>query len=173
MTMDYKELIIKKLCSICKKYLLLGEFNIDRSRKDGLKYFCRGCESQQNRKRYIKNREEVLRQKKQYYRDNRDKCLRLNKKYRGTIRGHLCRVFHGMNQRCNSSDHPTFKNYGGRGIRNRFGSSAGFVEYVISTLQVDPRGLQIDRINNNGHYEKGNIRFVTCKENLNNRRNSK
>lgn len=26
-----------------------------------------------------------------------------------------------------------------------------------------------DKINNNGHYEPGNIRFVTCKENNNNR----
>ena len=45
--------------------------------------------------------------------------------------------------------------------------------YVIDELRVDPRGLQIDRIDNDGHYEKGNIRFVTCVENNNNRCNSK
>ncbi len=173
MTTNCKELIVEKWCSVCKKYLPLGEFNVDRSRKDGLKYFCRGCESQRNRKRYIENRGEILRQKKVYYRDNRDKCLLLNKKYHGTIRGHLCRVFHGIKYRCDNPNCAAFKNYGGRGIRNKFESSTVFVDYVVNILQIDPRGLQTDRIDNNGHYEKGNIRFVTRKENLNNKRSNR
>lgn len=43
------------------------------------------------------------------------------------------------------------------------------MNYVVDILKVDPRGFDIDRIDNNGHYEKGNIRFVTHKENCNNR----
>ncbi len=46
-----------------------------------------------------------------------------------------------------------------------------FRDYVTGVLGVDPRGLQCDRIDNEGHYERGNIRFVTAKENSHSRRN--
>lgn len=85
---------------------------------------------------------------------------------------HLRCVFHNMNHRCNNSNDIGYKYYGGRGIQNKFKLFDNFKNYVINELQIDPRGLDCDRIENNGHYEKGNIRFVTRKENLNNRRNS-
>lgn len=85
---------------------------------------------------------------------------------------HLRSVFHNINHRCNNSNDIGYKYYGGRGIQNKFRPFDNFKNYVINELQVDPRGLDCDRIDNNGHYEKGNIRFVTRKENLNNRRNS-
>ena len=66
--------------------------------------------------------------------------------------------------------HKDYKNYGGHGIKNKFKSTGEFVDYVINELQVDPCGLQIDRINNDGNYERGSIRFVTCSENNRNRR---
>ncbi len=84
--------------------------------------------------------------------------------------GHLRRVFAAIKHRCNNPSNGAFKNYGGRGIQNKFSSVDEFVDYVVNKLQVDPRELHIDRINNNGHYEKGNIRFVTCKENNNNKK---
>jgi len=94
---------------------------------------------------------------------------RRDKEYNRTIRGHLRRIYAGMKCRCDNPKAKDFKDYGGRGIRLKF-TSDEFVDYVINTLKVDPRGLQIDRINNDGHYEKGNIRFVTAKINNNNRR---
>lgn len=94
------------------------------------------------------------------------------KAYRNTITGQLRQTFNGMNRRCNDPAHKSFKNYGGRGIQNRFESSDEFVDYVLLDLCGDPRGLQIDRIDNDGHYERGNIRFVTREVNNNNKRNT-
>jgi len=45
------------------------------------------------------------------------------------------------------------------------------VEYTIALPNASPM-LEIDRINNDGHYERGNLRFVTRAENVNNRRNT-
>ena len=35
---------------------------------------------------------------------------------------------------------------------------------MINILQIDPRGLKVHRIDNNRHYEPGNIEFLTQKE---------
>ena len=67
------------------------------------------------------------------------------------------RVFHRMKWRCQNKDAHDYKWYGGRGIELRF---ATFEEFIN---EVGPRpapGMQIDRINNNGHYEAGNVRWV-------------
>jgi hypothetical protein len=86
-----------------------------------------------------------------------------------------------FNLRCYDATNPSFKDYGGRGICvadywrpdivGRECAIRDFVEYAIS-IGWTP-GLQIDRINNNGNYDKGNIRFVSQTVNMNNRRNSK
>ncbi|KKK51461.1 hypothetical protein LCGC14_3114730 [marine sediment metagenome] len=78
-----------------------------------------------------------------------------------------------MNQRCSDPKAHNYNRYGGRGIKCLFKSLDTFRDYVMNGSGYDTieklKGLQIDRIDNNGHYEKGNIRFVTAKENSNNR----
>ena len=91
------------------------------------------------------------------------------KKYNSTIRGCLVRRYHAMVNRCINPKCEDYKNYGGRGIECKFESIDDFRDYVMNELQVDPRGLDIDRIDNDGHYEKGNIRIVTHLENSRNR----
>jgi len=91
------------------------------------------------------------------------------KAYRQAINGHLRQVFGHMKYRCNNPEARNYDCYGGRGIKVLFNSADEFVDYVTNVLQVDPRGLQIDRIDNDGNYEPGNIRFVTCTENNNNK----
>ncbi len=97
-----------------------------------------------------------------------------NKKYRHTIKGHLQNIYSSMKHRCSNPDNKRYKDYGGRGIKCLFESVDEFRNCVIGLgygAYEKIKRLQIDRINNDGHYEPGNIRFVTRKENCNNRRN--
>lgn len=70
--------------------------------------------------------------------------------------------------RCtNPSDPEQWKNYGGRGIEFRFTS---FEQFFAS---VGPRPTPkhtLDRIDNDGHYEPGNVRWATRKEQQANKR---
>ena len=129
--------------------------------------------TRRKREHYARNRERLLQEKREYSERNRDKIARKDRKYYNTDVGHLRRVFNAMKQRCDNPNNKDFKSYGGRGIKNKFKSSDEFVDYVLLDLCVDPRGLEVDRIDNDGNYEKGNIRFVTRKINNGNRRCSK
>jgi hypothetical protein len=75
-----------------------------------------------------------------------------------------------MRQRCNNPKCPGYKTYGQRGIKCKFKNADEFVDYMTSTFKQHPKGLEIDRINNDGHYEPGNLRLVTKSINLSNRR---
>lgn len=98
-----------------------------------------------------------------------------SKKYQQTFIGNLRHRFRQMKERCNNPKDKDYKYYGGRSIKCLFKSANEFVNHIINDLSYDTfekiKGLQIDRIDNNGHYELGNVRFVTPKENCNNRRN--
>lgn len=97
-----------------------------------------------------------------------------HKKYRKTLNGHLQHIYGQIKDRCNNSRCGVYKNYGGRGIQNKFESLNEFRNYIINDLGYNDlnkiKKLEIDRIDNNGHYEKGNIRFITHKENCKNGR---
>lgn len=107
---------------------------------------------------------------KKYNQTHKVEIAKCKRDYRKTLVGYLRICFQDIKQRCDNPKHIGYKYYGGRGIQCLFKNANKFVDYVINELKVNPRGLTIDRINNNGHYEPGNIRFVTHKENCNNRR---
>ncbi len=159
-----------KRCPKCEQELSIAKFGKSRAKKDGLQSSCTGCRSQQRKEYAAQNQVKLMQYQKKYREQNQDRIKQQEKKYRNTVAGHLRCIFSAMKHRCNNPKCKTFKYYGGRGIQNKFKSSDEFVGYVIDELKVDPRGLQIDRINNDGHYEKGNIQFVTCGINNNNRR---
>lgn len=73
-------------------------------------------------------------------------------------------------QRCNNPKSRSWRNYGARGIECRFGSVREGVEWVkINLPHPTYLELDIDRRDNDGHYEPGNLRLVTRKVNLANR----
>lgn len=74
-----------------------------------------------------------------------------------------------MLQRCYSVRHPHYKNYGGRGITicNRWRES---FETFLADMGERPKGLTLERVNNDGNYEPGNCIWATYTKQSNNRR---
>lgn len=77
--------------------------------------------------------------------------------------------FNAIRNRCNNPKDKNYPNYGGRGIECRFTDRDEFEEYV-KTLPNFDRAMQLDRICNEGHYERNNLRWVPAKLNSRNKR---
>lgn len=78
----------------------------------------------------------------------------------------------GQQQRCTNPKAAEWENYGARGIKFLFPSVADGVLWIMKNIGVH-RELQLDRINNNGHYEPGNLRWSTQEQNMSHTRSSK
>lgn len=79
------------------------------------------------------------------------------------------REYHRFNQakaRCTCPTNARWAEYGGRGIEWRFES----YEQAYRELGPCPEDLTLDRIDNNGHYEPGNVRWATWEQQFKSRR---
>jgi protein-arginine kinase activator protein McsA len=79
-------------------------------------------------------------------------------------------TWESMIQRCTNPKNTNYKHYGKRGIRV---CEAWLVfDSFLADMGERPEGKELDRIDNDGNYEKTNCRWVTHQENLKNRNRS-
>lgn len=75
-----------------------------------------------------------------------------------------------MQQRCYNPKHKSYHNYGGRGIFVCVRWMISFPDFLKDVgLKPTPQH-SIDRINNDGNYEPGNVKWSTAKEQRANQR---
>jgi len=86
----------------------------------------------------------------------------------------LYKLWYSMLYRCEDPRCRFWKNYGGRGIKvcPEWHDGRVFFEYIERELGPRPAGHSLDRIENDGNYEPGNVRWADKKTQANNRRNN-
>lgn len=106
-----------------------------------------------------------------------DRMSRLTYKHGGRCRDGSqapeWKVWEGFRSRCSDPDNPSYEWYGGRGIRV---CAEWQSDYAAFFAHVGPRPSKkhsLDRIDRDGHYEPGNVRWATWTEQARNRRNNR
>lgn len=81
----------------------------------------------------------------------------------------------GMMNRCTNPNHDGYRNYGGRGIAvcAAWRDVAVFCAWIDENLGPCPAGKSLDRIDNDGNYEPGNVRYAAWSTQIRNSRSAK
>lgn len=75
-----------------------------------------------------------------------------------------------MISRCENPNDISYKNYGGRGITIDPEWRVSYLQFISDMGLRPSERHSLDRINNNGNYEKANCRWATASEQARNRR---
>jgi len=89
----------------------------------------------------------------------------------GETHSYLYQTWWSMRQRCSNPNVRNYPRYGGRGITTHpvFDVYEGFRDYVLTSLGHRKPRESLDRIDNNGNYEPGNLRWATPPQQQRNR----
>ena len=98
-----------------------------------------------------------------------------------SARGHGTKLLHprvarrltAAKQRCENPKNKGFKNYGARGVTFDFQSVASAYVWVLENLGPPPPKHDLDRVDNNGPYAPGNLRWSTQRTNRSHTQRSK
>lgn len=108
-----------------------------------------------------------------------DKCKAEKQRQRmlthGETKTKLYKTWRGIKARCYNKNSIDYQNYGGRGIKMFDGwiyNYEAFRDYVQKLPNYNEKGYTIDRINVNGDYIPGNIRWADSETQSNNRRDN-
>ncbi len=82
------------------------------------------------------------------------------------------KVWLNMRRRCTDEKLKAYRYYGGRGIKVCEEWEHSFEDFLAHIGPMPTPKHQLDRIDNNGNYEPGNVRWVTRQENCLNRRSN-
>jgi len=83
------------------------------------------------------------------------------------------RTWLAIKQRCHNMARPDFKRYGGRGITVHTAWQGDFQAFLASVGRAPSKNHSLDRINNDGDYEPGNVRWATNAEQARNTRKNR
>lgn len=86
----------------------------------------------------------------------------------------LYAVWNGIKQRCSNPNNKSYHNYGGRGIKMCSQWEQNYEAFYNWAMNLGyEKGLEIDRVDNNGDYCPENCRWVSHYVQANNKRNIK
>lgn len=74
--------------------------------------------------------------------------------------------------RCENPNCRDYPRYGGRGLTFELGSNREAVAYILEAIGPLPAGMELDRIDNERGYVRGNLRWATKREQALNRRST-
>jgi len=136
-----------KFCPSCNNYKDNIKFSKSKFTKDGLRTYCKDCRRMEGKIYYKLNKKRVLiNQKKRF----------LKFPYLLTLKA--------IKERCNNKKDKDYPRYGGRGIKCLI-NTRELKGLWFRDKAYDMKKPSIDRINNDGHYEFDNCRYIEHSDN--------